>query len=361
VFACPPRKVAGGEVVQVQHLTAPSYEQLRPLKPARTDTFPVYPNLLEMLVETGEHPDPGVAFVMAVCSGYAYGDAATLAMMVTRLGLERSHCLMVSVYVDALFLTSVAYVIQSPDGRVAIVCYRGTPPTSAITWLTDLQVEPVTIAMEFPGDSARRGACCVHGGFYRNVRSTRYQVVGALARAIDGHSVQPGGEKLEHGLEALYITGHSLGGASATMLAAMLSTDPAYVEIRSRLRAVYTYGAPMIGNPSFAGACEDLLGPSAIRYVYEDDIVPQVPPTECGKFAHFGYELQFTDGDWRHNATPRGQISDLAAMLSTPASILAGEFKFTRHLHFKASIADHFPQFYIDRLTPEGVRSEFGD
>jgi hypothetical protein len=40
---------------------------------------------------------------------------------------------------------------------------------------------------------------------------------------------------------------------------------------------------------------------------------------------------------------------------------LARELKLTRHLRFKASIVDHLPQYYIDALTPEGVRSEFGD
>ena len=220
---------------------------------------------------------------MAVCSAYAYGDAATLAMMMTRLGLEQSQCLMVSVYVDAMFLTSVAYVIQSRDGRVAIVCFRGTPPTSAITWLTDFQVDPVRINLPVPGAAAAGGQARseVHGGFYRNVRSTRAQIMGRLQRAIDGYSVRPRGGRVAHGLEALYITGHSLGGASAQMLAAMLHIDNAYEPVRDKLRAVYTYGAPMIGNPAFAQACDgfDLLKRNLIRYVYASDVVPQVPPT----------------------------------------------------------------------------------
>jgi len=351
--------------LKIEHLTAPSYEELRPFKAPRTDTFPVYDDLPKLLVARREHPDDDIAFVMAVCASYAYGDASTLATMMTRLGLEQNRCLMASVYVDALFLTSVAYVIQSRDGRVVIVCYRGTPPTSAITWLTDFQVEPVTVEIEFPEGVEAPGPYRVHGGFYRNVRSTRYQVMGTLKRAIDGYSVQPGGDKLEHGLEALYLTGHSLGAASAELLATMLVTDPDYAEIRSRLRAVYTYGAPMIGNPNFARACSgyDFLRRNVIRYVYEDDIVPQVPPTECGHFEHFGNELQFTaaTGGWHQNPSPRAQIGDLAAMLATPASIVAREFKFTHRFRFKASIADHFPQFYIDTLTPARVRSEFGD
>jgi hypothetical protein len=36
----------------------------------------------------------------------------------------------------------------------------------------------------------------------------------------------------------------------------------------------------------------------ARRYVYANDIVPQVPPTESGRFEHFGREYQ-CDPPWR--------------------------------------------------------------
>jgi hypothetical protein len=113
--------------VKIEHVTAPSYRELRPFKEPTSDGFPVYPDLAERLATTDAHPDDDLRFVMAVCAAYAYGDASTLAMMMTRLGLERNHCRMVSVYVDAMFLTSVAYLIQSRDGRIAIT-QRPLPP-----------------------------------------------------------------------------------------------------------------------------------------------------------------------------------------------------------------------------------------
>ena len=94
---------------------------------------PVYPDLVQRLVTTTAVPDDDIRFVLAVCSAYAYGDADTVATMMDRLGLTRNRCRMISEYVDALFLTSAAYLIQSHDGRVSILCYRGTPPTSLIT------------------------------------------------------------------------------------------------------------------------------------------------------------------------------------------------------------------------------------
>lgn len=147
---------------------------------------PVCPDLAQRLVATTAVPDDDIRFVLAVCSSYAYGDAATVAAIMDRLGLTGNRCRMISEYVDALFLTSTAYLIQSHDGRVAILCYRGTPPTSVITWLTDLEVEPVKIQVPAPSGM---GVGDVHGGFYRNVRSTRFKIVQLLQDAIDGKSV----------------------------------------------------------------------------------------------------------------------------------------------------------------------------
>src|SRR6201996_1181549 len=108
---------------------------------------PVYPDLVDRLATLSTVPDDVVRFVLAVCSSYAYGDVNTVATIMDRLGLTHNRCRMISEYVDALFLTSTAYLIQSQDGRVAILCYRGTPPMSAITWLTDFMTEPVRMSV----------------------------------------------------------------------------------------------------------------------------------------------------------------------------------------------------------------------
>jgi hypothetical protein len=344
--------------------TGPSYKELRPLKPQHTTTFPVFPDLVENLVSAAEHPDPVVAYAMAVCSGYAYGDAGTVAMIMARMGLEENNCRMVSEYVDALLLTSTSFLIQSKEGRVVILCYRGTPPISVITWLTDFDIDPVKIKLAAPGTDHDY---LVHGGFYRNVRSTRYEIERALTRAIAGRSVLEHGDAMPNPLEALYITGHSLGGASAAMLTSMLETEPAFAGIAGKLKAVYTFGAPMIGSPEFADACNnsDFMREKVIRYVYANDIVPQVPPKESGSFAHFGREYRYTPagdhGSWDLSKHPRKQLNNLIEIVTTPLSFLAKQLTGTRNIPFHASLNNHLPQNYIDALRPDGVRSEFGD
>jgi len=364
----PRGRTSRGAEVEVDGFVAPRYEALRPFKPEKTDEFPVYPNLVETLVATKEHPDKTIRHAMAVCSTYAYGDVSTVATIMARMGLEQNHCLMIHEYVDAMFITSTSFLVQSSDGRAAILCYRGTPVTSLITWLTNLNIEPTHIDVKSPTGSRE---CYVHGGFYRNVRSTRYEILNALKRAIAGRSVALKDDDQDgklNKLEALYITGHSLGGASAALLALLLVTEPAYErDILKRLKAVYTFGAPMLASRELASDCNEhqFLHERVIRYVYDSDVVPQVPPRESGRFAHFGRGYQYKPkgkGDkWVPNDEPKKQLRNLLEIPTSVLSLVTPDITLTRRLHFHSSIRDHLPQYYIQALTPDDVRSEFGD
>jgi hypothetical protein len=230
---------------------------------------------------------------------------------------------------------------------------------SGIAWQNDLDVNPRPIELTLPRGGGR---CQVHGGFYRNVRATRPDVVQSLQRALEGRSVSGDDRDLAHPMEALYITGHSYGGAMATLLAMMLRNDPAYAPLMEKLRAVYTYGAPMIGSPAFADACQadERLGRRVFRYVYDHDIVPQVPPRSCGDFQHFGTELRYTPSRGWRPGPARTQLDSLLQLLSAPATIVARQLKLTHAIRFHASLYDHLPGGYIATLTPGDVTSEFG-
>ncbi len=343
---------------------APSYEQLRPLKPLTTPTFPVYEELSDRLVGREVHPDATVAHVLGTCAGYAYSEADTVAMIMARMGLRDNRCLKIHQSVDPMFISSTAFLIQSDDGRSLILCYRGTEPVNLINWLTDVDINPEKVAIAFPDAP---GTFEVHGGFYRNVRATRYEVITALERALSGQSILAESESMPHPLETLYITGHSLGGAMAALMAIMVITEPAYTSIAAKLKAVYTFGQPMIGTPALAEACDShpFLGQSVLRYLYGNDVVPQAPPTASGAFAHFGPEYQYEkkgdEGRWKHNSQPTKQLPNLLELVSVPLSFLARQFRLSRNLPFRASVYDHLPHHYIAALTPPDVRTEFGD
>lgn len=348
----------------ISECTAPTYEQLGPLGPARSASFPVHPDLVDRLVAAADHPDAVVAHALGTCSGYSYSDGATVATIMARLGLEGNRCVELSTTVDAMFIRSTVFVVQSDDGRVVIVSYRGTEPANVVNWLTDVDIYPERVELSFPGAGSDFD---VHGGFYRNVRATRVEVVDTVRRALEGRSVLAGGGPVAHPCESLYITGHSLGGALAALLGVMVVVRPEYAAIAARLRGVYTFGQPILGSRALARACDahPFLGANVIRYVYGNDVVTRLPPRPTGRFAHFGRELRYDPvggrREWVHSRSPRTQISNLVELLLAPLSFVTRQVPSLQRIHRGASLHDHLPHHYVAALTPEGVRREFDD
>jgi len=353
--------------------TAPSYQRPQSMKeqaPRTSARSQVYPDLEETLAEatvTGGRPDPRVEHVLASLSGYAYSDEKTVTTIAQRLGLEKNRCLRISQDVDAMFIRSTAYLLQSEHGRVAILCYRGTEPANLINWLTDADVSPKDISLSpMPGE---RRSFWVHGGFYRNVGATEVDVVNALRQALAGKSIVD--EKVSVGeLKVLYITGHSLGGAMAAMMGTLVKMDPQYQDIANVLRGVYTFGQPMIGEPRLASECDkkEVLGDKVFRYIYHGDVVPTLPPFASGRFAHFGREFRYRRSSirsrretWVPSKHPTGQLLfALAGVVLAILALFARMFWFWRWIGkiwpSPYSLYDHEPQHYIAALTPdEGV------
>jgi len=289
-----------------------------------------------------------------------------VAMMLTRLGLEKTNLAEITMSVDAMLLRSTAYIVQSRDGRVVILCYRGTPPLDLISWALDAEIEPEQIDIGREGDPIRGD---VHGGFYRNVRATRFEVVKVLLKAADGQSVAGDGKRVAQPLEALYITGHSLGGAMALLMAIMLKkTQPGteYRELADKLEAVYTFGQPMVASRQLADDLQQdrFFRDKLMRHIYHRDVIPQLPP--IGDYAHFGQEYHYNGNAayWNRRERLTGQLTDRQAwldMMSTltslwrPARAVAlfeGRVGITERIH------DHYPERYVAAAAPSG-KTEF--
>ncbi len=76
--------------------------------------------------------------------------------------------------------------------------------------------------------------------------------------------------------KSIWITGHSLGGALAVLLGAMLIEDDFPVQ------GIYTFGAPRVGDPNFAQSLDQKINGIFYRVVNEGDIVPHLPPKFLG-------------------------------------------------------------------------------
>ncbi len=346
------------------HGVGPTASELRPIKPPG-DTFPVYSDLSERLAAPSPSLEPGALLphVLSVAAAYSYAaDPRTLATIMTRMGLERANCYTVFESVDAMLIDAQASLIQSQDGRVVILVFRGTPPLSTITWLANVDTSPHNIVLRsLEGVADRARTHQVHAGFYRNLRAIRYAVLRSLLDACEGRSVIPGGEPVEHGAEALYVAGHSLGGAMASLFTVLLRADDAYQQLSSLLRATCTYGQPMVGVPAFAAEVTKRdLGGELARYVYRQDPVPRFPPALTGEFEHFGTEYRY-GASWDKARTPSTQSKNPLDLANLPGAALLRRTAF-RWLPFPGlSVDDHNPANYVTALTPPGTPNEFGD
>jgi hypothetical protein len=189
--------------------------------------FPIYPDPTEELLRahvTTSDRDPAVAHILAVLSGYAYGDTATVATMASRLGMAGSACLRISQTVDAMLIFSTAYLLQSRCGRVVILCYRGTEPTSLGNWLGDADVGSHVVDLG--------GPCCRP----RDCRNTRDPMGGPRA-AVRGGGRSSGGTGSTTRFKP--SSPANLGGAMAVLFAGLAG------EHRSAAPAVYTFGQPL--------------------------------------------------------------------------------------------------------------------
>ena len=72
-------------------------------------------------------------------------------------------------------------------------------------------------------------------------------------------------------ISEVILTGHSLGGALATLCGLDIQYNFPDVSV-----SVYTYGSPKVGNRAFVRAYNQRV-PKTFRFVYGRDIVPQVP------------------------------------------------------------------------------------
>jgi lipase (class 3) len=315
--------------------------------------FPIYADpighLLRAHVGDTADRDASVAHLLGVLSGYAYSDTETVAMMAGRLGMSGSACVRVVQAVDAMTIFSTAYLLQSPCGRVVILFYRGTEPANLGNWLGDADVGSHTI-------SVGGGRLAVHAGFDRNVSATRWPILELLKAAARGESIARSGVRVDHPMEALYVAGHSLGGAMAVLFALRLAGSEDSDGLDSRLRAIYTFGQPLAtGGPLPEGA--RVVGRRLFRHVHARDVVPSLPPAAWGALEHFGQEFHYANGEWRRR-DPAAQLSSFRDISRSVLAMLAPVEKRGKSAY---TIADHGPHHYVAALRPAGKVTEFGD
>ncbi|WP_051906601.1 lipase family protein [Methylomarinum vadi] len=202
-----------------------------------------------------------------------------------------------------------AYIVANDDA--VILTFRGTEPDQFKDVLADAYLHP----LEFPGKGK------VHGGFYGALSGDCWErIVSVLQRP----HLQT---------KMLWITGHSLGAALATVAAAHLNPH-----------GLYTFASPRVGDSVF---CASFAGSNSQRFVNCSDLVTRVPLKDIMDYQHIETLQYFTAaGDWLENPDARFiQRDSTKARLLYPFTQLPIPF-FSQKVAFRR-LADHSIANYL--------------
>lgn len=193
----------------------------------------------------------------------AYQEASTIRQTVKTWGFKRMYPL------DRR--ETQAFVVC--DDNLILVAFRGTEPIRLRDWMTDVDLA----FAPFP-----RGRGHVHAGFWRALSYVWTDLMGIIKQE------QTTGQ-------SLWFTGHSLGGALATLATARLR-----LEYDKPVNGLYTFGQPRVGDRDFAMHFNQDFKRQAFRYVNNNDVVTRVPTRQMD-YSHIGTFLYYTEAGELHN------------------------------------------------------------
>lgn len=174
-----------------------------------------------------------------------------------------------------------AFFARHTELPVAVFSFRGTEPDRLEDIAADLRAWDITLDQQ--GDYWSKGWGEVHGGFYGAFDSLRVQFDQQLAQ-------------LEGSEDGIWVTGHSLGGALATLMTAYI------LEQKERgkdynLRGFYSFGSPRVGDEDFKHRFEALMAKYGVhvgRVRNDSDVVTHVPTGLFNDWRHVGTRVYLT-------------------------------------------------------------------
>ena len=215
------------------------------------------------------------------------------------------------------------YVAHTED--FVIVAFRGTQVLKR-----GASIDFLDVLRDFSVDTKFTLVDCAEGG----------RIHKGFKAALDEvweEQVRPHLDRLDDGHRTFWFTGHSLGGALATLAASRFKN----------VNGVYTFGSPVVGDQKFAQSFR--VAAKTYRFVNNEDLVAQLPaPGSRGlPYEHVGH-LKLIDSSGEKLldvppedfvARPRGNLVRFAGRIGDSISSLVGRSP-------KEPIIDHAPLFY---------------
>jgi pimeloyl-ACP methyl ester carboxylesterase len=272
--------------------------------------------------QTVSHTLPPFAVSSLRQNGFDWRSALSLAMASELVYAENSKLIQDTVrgwgFNECHFIQkerTECFIAKVPG--LALVVFRGTQGLS--DWLSNLDLLPI-----------KRPMGRVHGGFHEQFAAVQGSI--EMLLPADGNT-------------QIMLAGHSLGGAIATIAAAEWNK-------KYRVKAVYTFGQPAVGNDVFADFMDNNYRSNYYRFVNDADLVARVPPgyTHAGQIYHF---------DAEGNLPVTVRESGLVMTESTSKALSLEEFlalqenlrDAQRPEAFGTWISDHSIKLYIHRIA----------
>ncbi|MFT5387852.1 MAG: triacylglycerol lipase [Candidatus Omnitrophota bacterium] len=247
------------------------------------------------------------AMALSEAAGLAYQEPAQIKdVVLNQWGMTHCEC----------FEKEDTQAFIAANDKVIIVSYRGTE--SKEDWMTDAKCKLI------PYKQGR-----AHFGFNKTFKFSAKWLKDTV-------------NKFDNGKQTLWVTGHSLGAALATLAVDFLLDK----ENMFAVNGLYMFGSPRVGDKYFAENFDKNFKFRTFRFVNDEDIVTRVPLRSMG-YKHIG-TVRYIDchGDLHcNNVKWKRWISkakSVAARSLDGYAQLKGQYP--------NSIADHSMSLYIKHV-----------
>ncbi|TDL16356.1 alpha/beta-hydrolase [Rickenella mellea] len=170
------------------------------------------------------------------------------------------------------------FIARDDTRREIVVSFRGSLQPADFL-LTDLDI--ILIPFQTAGVTADTTGALAHQGWLNAYNSVASQILSTVTDQLASHPSY-----------TLVSTGHSLGGALASIGAVSLKQN-----FPSSFVRMFTYGQPRTGNQGYADLVEQIVGvPNLYRSTLSFNGVPTLYPRFLGYHHHAGEFWNFVDG-----------------------------------------------------------------
>lgn len=209
--------------------------------------------------------DPRAANALGEAALLAYQDAKEIERVIK----EKWKMEMVQPFFDEQETQAFLARTTKEDGAM-ILAFRGTE--SLKDWMSDVDIHLVN----GPVGKVHEGFQCALNTVWRT-----------LWKFLN--------DKFVRGQRSLWITGHSLGAALATLATAKIRLEQGHP-----VSGLYTFGCPRVGNDEFSRAFDQDFWAKTYRFVNNNDVVPRIPfrllnYRHVGTFKYFDHTGKVND------------------------------------------------------------------